>query len=299
MWLYLSFLSALFLGFYEIAKKASLNSNAVIPVLFLNTVFGSLIFLPPVVLSWLFPEWMQPSLFYVPAASAQVHFLIFVKSLIVLSSWIFNFFATKHLPLTLGGPIKATQPVVVLLGALLIFGERLNLFQWLGVLFAILSFFLLSLTGKKEGIRFAHNKWILFLVLSIITGAASALYDKYLLRSMDAMTVQSWFNFYQFAVMLPVLFVLWFPVRKKTTAFHWSWGIPLISIFLAIGDFLYFNALTDADSMISVVSMIRRSNVVVIFLAGAWIYREKNLKSKAFDLLLALFGMLFLYWGSK
>ncbi|MDR1738732.1 MAG: DMT family transporter [Candidatus Symbiothrix sp.] len=299
MWLYLSFLSALFLGFYEIAKKASLGGNAVIPVLFLNTVFGSLIFLPPVLLSWLCPEWMQQTPLYVPPASAQVHLLIFIKSLIVLSSWIFNYFATKHLPLTLAGPIKATQPVAVLLGALLIFGERLNLFQWLGVLMAILSFFLLSLTGKKEGIRFAHNKWILFLVLSVLTGAASGLYDKYLMRSMDVMTVQSWFNFYQFAVMLPVLMILWFPLRKHTTPFRWTWYIPLISIFLAIGDYVYFSALTDADSMISIVSMIRRSNVVVIFLAGAWIYREKNLKSKAFDLLLVLLGMLFLYWGTK
>jgi transporter family protein len=238
-------------------------------------------------------------MFFIPPASGHTHLLIFVKSLIVLSSWIFNYFATKYLPLTLSGPIKATQPVVVLLGALLIFGERLNLFQWLGVLMAVLSFFLLSLTGKKEGFNFSHNRWIFFLVLSVITGAASALYDKYLMRSMDVMTVQSWFNFYQFAIMLPILFLMWYPTRKKTTLFHWSWNIPLISIFLAIGDFLYFNALTDAGSMISIVSMIRRSNVLVIFLAGAWIYHEKHLKSKAFDLFLVLIGMIFLYLGSK
>jgi len=299
MWLYLSFLSALFLGFYEISKKASLNGNAVIPVLFLNTVFGSLIFLPLLISSSFAPESIRGSMFFIPPASGHTHLLIFVKSLIVLSSWIFNYFATKYLPLTLSGPIKATQPVVVLLGALLIFGERLNLFQWLGVLMAVLSFFLLSLTGKKEGFNFSHNRWIFFLVLSVITGAASALYDKYLMRSMDVMTVQSWFNFYQFAIMLPILFLMWYPTRKKTTSFHWSWNIPLISIFLAIGDFLYFNALTDAGSMISIVSMIRRSNVLVIFLAGAWIYHEKHLKSKAFDLFLVLIGMIFLYLGSK
>jgi len=299
MWLYFSFLSALFLGFYEISKKASLNGNAVIPVLFLNTVFGSLIFLPLLIISSFAPESTRGSMFFIPPASGHTHLLIFVKSMIVLSSWIFNYFATKYLPLTLSGPIKATQPVVVLLGALLIFGERLNLFQWLGVLMAVLSFFLLSLTGKKEGFNFSHNRWIFFLVLSVITGAASALYDKYLMRSMDVMTVQSWFNFYQFAIMLPILFLMWYPTRKKTTSFHWSWNIPLISIFLAIGDFLYFNALTDAGSMISIVSMIRRSNVLVIFLAGAWIYHEKHLKSKAFDLFLVLIGMIFLYLGSK
>ena len=46
MWLLLAFLSATLLGFYDSFKKKSLLSNAVIPVLFLNTVFSSLIFLP-------------------------------------------------------------------------------------------------------------------------------------------------------------------------------------------------------------------------------------------------------------
>jgi transporter family protein len=299
MWLYLSFLSALFLGFYEVSKKASVDGNAVIPVLFLNTIFGSLIFMPLAVISSLTPDLLRDTQFYIPPASLHTHLLIYIKSLIALTSWIFNYYATKYLPLTLSGPIKATQPVVVLLGALLIFGEWLNLYQWIGVLLAVLSFFMLSRTGKREGINFSHNRWIIYLVLSVIFGAASALYDKYLLRSLDAMTVQSWFNFYQLAVMVPVLFILWYPSRKRTTAFHWTWNIPLISVFLAIGDFLYFSALTDAGSMISVVSMIRRSNVLVIFLAGAWLYHEKNLKSKALDLILVLAGMIFLYIGSK
>jgi transporter family protein len=298
MWLYLSFLSALFLGFYEVSKKVSLDNNAVVPVLFLNTVFGSLIFVPFVVLSVFAPEMMRQTPFFIPQASAHVHLLVFLKSLIVLTSWIFNYFATKNLPMTLAGPIKATQPVVVLLGALMLFSERLNLYQWLGVLMAVLSFYLLSLTGRKEGIRFTHNRWVFYLVLSVLTGAASALYDKYLMRSIDVMTVQSWFNFYQFIVMLPVLLILWFPVRRKTTPFHWSWSIPLISIFLAIGDYLYFSALTNGDSMISIVSMIRRSNVIVVFFAGAWLYHEKNLKSKLLDLALVFLGMFFLYLGS-
>jgi transporter family protein len=276
-----------------------LNSNAVIPVLFFNTLFGSLIFLPIVFISWFSPETLQGTLFYAPPVSWTAHIMVFLKSLIVLSSWIFNYFATKHLPLTLSGPVKATQPVFVLLGALLIFGERLNLYQWVGVLMAILSFYLLSHSGRKEGIRFSHNKWIVFMVLSVITGAASGLYDKFLMTRLDAMTVQSWFNFYQCLIMIPILWIFWYPGRKKTTNFHWSWNIPLISLFLAIGDFLYFNALSYPDSMISIVSMIRRSNVIVIFLAGAWLYREKNLKRKAFDLILVLIGMFFLYLGSK
>ena len=109
---------------------------------------------------------LDGSLLYVPRVSFETHVAVFIKAVIVLSSWIFGYFALKHLPLTLSGPIKATQPVLTLVGALVIFGERLNLYQWIGVAFAVASFYLLSVSGKKEGIRFTHNKWIYFILLS-------------------------------------------------------------------------------------------------------------------------------------
>jgi len=299
MWLYLAFLSALLLGFYDICKKASVNKNAVIPVLFLNTLFSSLLFLPFVLISYYKPEILQDTILFASQISPKEHALIFVKSLIVLCSWIFAYFATKHLPLTIVGPIKATQPIFVLLGALLIFGEQLNLFQWIGILLAILSFYLLSVSGKKEGINFKKDKWVFFLILSVISGASSGLYDKFLMRQLEPMAMQSWYNFYQLLIMSIVLFCLWFPTRKKTTPFQWRWTIPFISLFLSLADFAYFRALSDSDAMISIVSMIRRSNVIVIFIAGALIYKEKNLKSKGFDLALVLLGMFFLYLGSR
>lgn len=299
MWLVLAFISAFLLGIYEVCKKVSLNDNAVIPVLFLNTLFSSLLFVPFVLISFCSPSVLEGTLLYVPAMPLQVHGYVVIKSCIVLSSWICAYFATKHLPLTIIGPIKATQPVMVLIGALLIFGERLNLYQWIGVFFSILSFYLLAITGRKEGINFKKDKWVLFLILSVITGAASGLYDKFLMQRFDVMTVQVWYNFYQCLIMLPILMFMWYPTRKKTTPFQWRWSILFISVFLTLADFVYFYALTFPDSMISIVSMVRRSNVIVTFIVGAMFFNEKNLKSKAFDLFLVLLGMFFLYLGTR
>ena len=276
----------------------SLNGNAVIPVLFFNTLISSLIFLPFILLSYT-SGLLDSSLFYVPVVSWQVHFAVFIKAVIVLSSWIFGYFALKNLPLTISGPIKATQPVLTLVGAMLIFGERLNLYQWMGVAFAVASFYMLSSSGKKEGIRFTHNKWIYYTVISVLLGALSGLYDKHLMRGLDVMTVQVWFNVYQCFIMSFILLFLWYPHRKETTPFEWRWSIPFISLFLCIADWVYFYALTDPDSMISIVSMIRRSNVLVTFAAGALFFHEKNLKSKVVDLVLVFIGMVFLYLGTK
>lgn len=298
MWLALAFLSAALLGLYDVSKKQALKDNAVIPVLFLNTLFSSLIFLPFILLSATTGV-LDDTIVHVPVCGWDVHRYIIVKSFIVLGSWIFGYFGMKHLPITIVGPINATRPVMVLLGALLIFGERLNGYQWIGVLLAMVSFLLLSRSGKKEGIDFRHNRWIFFVVLSSLLGAVSALYDKFLMQRFDSMVVQSWFTIYQFFIMGVVLLVMWYPHRRQSTPFRWSWAIPLISVFLTMADFAYFTALSQEDSLISVVSMVRRGSVVVSFLCGALFFREKNLRSKALDLLLVLLGMLFLYWGSR
>ena len=278
MWLGLAFISAFLLGCYEVNKKISLDGNAVIPVLFFNTLISSLIFVPFIFLSF-FTDVLDGTMLYVPRVSLETHVAVFIKAVIVLSSWIFGYFALKHLPL--------------------VFGERLNLYQWIGVILSIASFYLLSSSGKKEGIRFTHNKWIFFTVLSILTGAASGLYDKHLMGSLDVMTVQVWFNVYQCLMMLPILLFLWYPRRKSTTPFVWHWNIIFISVFLCVADWIYFYALTFPGSMISIVSMVRRSNVLVTFLAGALFFHEKNLKSKAIDLFLVLLGMIFLYLGTR
>ena len=299
MWLVLAFLSAALLGFYDAFKKESLRDNAVLPVLFLNTVFSSLVFLPFILLSFGAPDVLGGTMFDMPVAGWEEHKYILLKSFIVLSSWIFGYFGMKHLPLTIVGPINATRPVMVLIGALLFFGERLNLYQWIGVLLAVLSFFMLSRSGKKEGIDFKHNKWILFIVLAAVTGAISGLYDKYLMTRLHPMLVQSWYNVYQVFIMCPIILLLWYPQRKTTTPFRWKWTIVFISLFLCAADFAYFYALSYEDSMISIVSMVRRGSVVVSFLFGALFFHEKNLKSKAIDLILVLIGMFFLYLGSR
>ena len=304
MWLILAFMSAAFLGVYDSLKKKSLKGNAVLPVLFLNTLFSSLIFLPFIIVSGT-SNVLDGSIFHVAAGTWEEHKYIVLKALIVLSSWVLGYFGMKHLPLTIVGPINATRPVMVLVGALLFFGERLNLWQWAGVVLAVASFLLLSRSGKKEGIDFKHDHWIYMIVGAAVLGALSGLYDKYLMApvgeggvGLDRMLVQSWYNIYQCFMMLLMLLLLWWPKRRQTTPFHWDWAILGISLFLSAADFMYFYSLSLPSAMISIVSMIRRGSVVVSFVCGALFFHEKNLRAKAVDLALVLLGMLCLYIGS-
>lgn len=297
-------MSAAFLGIYDSLKKKALKDNAVIPILFLNTLFSSLIFLPFILLSGM-TDMLDGSIFHVASGGWEVHKFIVLKALIVLSSWILGYFGMKHLPLTIVGPINATRPVMVLVGALLFFGERLNVWQWVGVSLAVISFLLLSRSGKKEGIDFKHDHWIYMIVGAAALGAVSGLYDKYLIApagqggvGLDRMMVQSWYNIYQCFMMLVMLLLLWWPKHNQTTPFHWDWAIIGVSVFLSTADFMYFYSLSLPEAMISIVSMVRRGSVIVSFLCGAMFFHEKNLRAKAVDLALVLLGMIFLYIGS-
>ena len=86
---------------------------------------------------------------------------------------------------------------------------------------------------------------------------------------------------------------------QRGRKFLWRWSIPMISLFLGLADFCYFTALAQDGALIAVVSMIRRGSVAVSFAFGALLLHEKNLKSKAVDVLLILVGLFFLYLGSK
>ena len=320
MWLLLAFVSATLLGFYDASKKAALKDNAVLPVLLLNTLFSTIIFSPFLLDSLVGNDWFGGTILDVapfaghldmPAEPGwaggifaghpllKAHMLVVVKAIIVLTSWIAGYFGIKHIPITIVGPINATRPVLVLVGAMLFFGERLNLCQWIGVILSMASIYMMSRSSKREQIDFVHNKWIWCVAVGMIVGAISGLYDRFIMKELSPIFVQSWFNLYQLVMMVVICLLIWYPTREKTTRFHWSWAIPLIAIFIAGADFAYFNALSKPEAMISVVSLIRRGSVLISFACGVIIFKERNLKAKIFDLVLILIGMIFVYFGSR
>ena len=291
MWIVLAIASALCLGVYDIFKKASVKDNDVLTVLLLNTLFGSLLLSPVIVNDIITGSWGF-------GGEGKSHLLILVKSAIVLSSWILGYFSIKHLPITINGPISATRPVLVLIGAVLIFGEQLNLWQYAGIILGFCSLFFISRIGKKEGFSLKHSKWLWLCFGSTLMGAVSALYDKFLIRNLEPLEVQAWYSLYQFFIMAAVIWVIRRTTREKRTPFRWRWTIPGIALFLTIADIAYFYALSCDGAMIAVVSMIRRGSVIVSFLYGVAVLREKNVKMKLLDLSLLLAGLILLVLGS-
>ena len=294
MWIALALTSALCLGFYDVFKKLSVRENNVLLVLLLNTVFGTIL-MSPVIVSGL---WNGDTGL---DNTATGHLLVIIKAFIVLGSWLLGYFAIKHLPLTIQGPINASRPVIVLVGALVIFGERLNAVQWVGIIIGFASLYFISRIGSREGFSLKHSRWLWMAIGATLLGAVSALYDKYLLRFYRPLEVQAWYSLYQCIIMTTTILVMRHLSPKAagvSSWFQWRWAIPCISLFLTVADIAYFYSLSLDGSMISVVSMIRRGSVLVSFLYGVVILHERNVKAKLIDLALLFVSLALLVIGS-
>lgn len=310
MWVVLAFVSALCLGFYDVSKKIALHDNSVVDVLTASVIISSGILVVPLLLSRIAPEAMVDSLLYVPEMDLRGHVLTIVKSAIVLSSWIFAYVSLKHLPISIVSPWQATRPMWTLIGAMLIFGERLNSWQWAGVLLAIGSIFAFSFSNREhKGIRVSRlrqepdAKYYVCLALAIVIGACSGLYDKYMMRQFDHNAVQVYYTLYQ-AVMMTVFWYIHHrrhstrPVLRAGADGYALLAIPLISLFLVISDNVYMLALQDPDSMIAVVSTIRRGGTVIGFSYGLLFLKEKDPWKKILCMLGILTGLICLAMGS-
>lgn len=305
MWTFLAFISALCLGFYDVSKKIALRDHPVVDVLTLSVCFSAVLLSVPLICSRFCPAMMVGTPFYVPTMDLQAHLFTVLKSLIVLSSWVCAYMALKHLPISVVSPMQATRPMWTLVGALLIFGERLNTWQWIGVCIALgtilaFSFFTRKPRNSRDYRDPRINRYYVALALAILLGAASGLYDKYLMRRYDHNAVQVYYTFYQ-AVMMMGVWVIEYarhPRSPRVTSFSSFLPIALISIFLIISDNVYMLALRDPDSLIAVVSTIRRGGAVIGFAYGLLFLKEENPLPKVLCMIGIGVGLLCLAFGA-
>lgn len=299
MWMYLGLLAALFLGLHNLCKKHAVQSNEVFPVLLGTLTTGFLFLLPLYMGTIFFPEYLQNIGLYIQEIPWKTHGCIALKSMIMVTSWLLAYQALKHLPITIVTPIRSAAPFFTFIGALLIYKERPNIWQWVGFFLIIFSVFLYSQIGKKEGLYFKSNRWFFAIIGATFLGACSGLYDKFLIQHLSLLpqTLQFWFCCYALLILLILLSVTWFPNPQKRKAFKWRWTIPAVGILLQLADYFYFKALQDPEALIMLLSAIKRSQILIAVLVGGLIFKEKNKRIKLIPLTGIMMGVfLILYF---
>lgn len=264
--------SAVLLGCYDVAKKLALRNNNTYSILLVATALSAL-FLAP----------------FLTAGCLHDHLCLMLKAVLVTSSWVSGMIALELLPITTVSTFKTSRPMFVVLFSIIIYGERLNWLQWAGVLAVFAALWLLTISSEHEGIRLKGNKGFAALLVSIFTGVASALYDKHIMAGMQPLFVQGWTNVYITIILVFLTFIN--NRRSGRQPFKWDWTLLIIAVLITGADMLYFFSLKADGSMLSVISLIRRSSVIVTFALGAVLFKEKRIAEKAGVLALMLAGV--------
>ncbi len=281
MWVYLALASSFFLGFYDIFKKKSLEKNSVLWVLFAISAC-SLLFITPMF----------------STGSVREYLLLIPKAILVSTSWMTGLVAMRMLPLTTVSTIKASRPVFVVILSILLFGEHLDLWQWTGVLIVFVALWMLSRSSRKEGIYFSRDKGIMWMAVSVFTGVASALYDKYLTRILDPGFIMFWCNLYILIILVVIILIAYVRKKESLGRFRWDWNLAVAALLIVTADAMYFFALKDGEAMLSITSLIRRCSVIITFAGSAVIFKENHIREKAVDLAVLLIGTTILVLAS-
>lgn len=279
--------SAVLLALYDLAKKASVGTNAVLPVLLASTVFGFAAYAAGLLATGHFRA--------LGAVSGAAVSLGIAKSVIVGTSWVFTFCALRTLPITIATPIRASAPALVLLIAVPLYGETPSPLQGVGMAAVFAGYFAFSWAGRHEGIDFFRSRAVWCAIAGAVLSAVSSIWDKYVfqVRAMPVEQVQLVFQaglvaFYALALAASRA------LRLGRDAFEWRWTIPLVGILLAGADWLYFKGVAHPGSPISAASLMRRLSVVLTFLLGARFFHETNLARKGIALAAIVIGVLLL-----
>lgn len=300
MWIYLGLLAALFLGLHNLCKKHAVQGNEVFPVL-LGTVVSGFLYIASFYLIAIFhPKYAVEKGIVFQTISISTHGFIFIKSCIMASSWVLAYQALKHLPITIVTPIRSAGPFFTFIGAIVIYKESPNNFQWAGFFLIIFSMLLYARIGKKEGINFMSNKWVFAIMGATFLGASSGLYDKFLVQglALNPQTLLFWFCFYTILILMAILGFTWFPYAHKRKEFTFRWSIVAVGVLLQSADYFYFKALQDPEALIMILSALKRSQILIAVLVGGLIFKEKNKRKKLIPLIGIMIGVFLILYAS-
>lgn len=284
MWTAWILASAVFLAFYDLAKKASVRGNAVLPVLLISATSGTVAYTAAL--------WAAGELGGVFPLPLHHLLLVSVKTVVVAMSWVLTFMGLRTLPVTIATPIRASAPALVFIVAFFLYGERPSAVQGAGMALVFAGYWAFGWAGRHEGIDFLRSRAVWCAIGGMCLSAVSSLWDKFILQrcAIPVETMQFWFQvglvaFYGGLVAVRGM------ARLGRDEFEWRWTIPMTGVLLVAADWFYFHGLAIPDVSIAAGSLLRRFSVVITFVLGALLFGERNLRRKGIALAAILAGV--------
>ncbi len=291
-WIALGLLAGLVLGTYDFLTKLALKEKTVLEVVFWCSVLGSALWLPFLYAPAQWSGALRTLGLAPQSLDTAQQLALLPKSTMMVVTWILSYYSVKFLPLSISAGVRASGPLWTALGAVLLLSESLNWWQWLGLAVSMGSYYLFSLIGKKEGIHFSRNHWVLCMLAATLLSSANALYDKHILATlqMDLAAVQAYSAVQRGAI---ALLLLPWVLRdlEVLSLLRRNWAVPAIAFAYVLAEYIYLAAVQQEGALISVISVLRRTNLVMVFALSTLFFRENYIWRKTLAIAGVLLGI--------
>lgn len=263
LWILLVFIYGILKGFREIFKKKALERSSLMEVLFFYTFIGFLFVLPDAKTA------MQLKL--------PVIGYICIKSFIIFIAWILGFSAIQQMSVSLYSVLDLSMVLFSTMFGVVILNEQMTVGRSIGLLLVLTGLVLVNLHGSQKTEK-AKPKYVVFILISSLLNATSALMDKILMKSITSSQLQFWFMFLMSLMYLAYLItskikINWNTLRKN----YW---ILILGVMNVLGDRVLFMANAIPDSKITVMTIIKQCSCIITIIVGKFVFQEKNIRYK-------------------
>jgi transporter family protein len=285
-WLLLILGSAFLLGLYAPMMKHMLGHEKL-------TQIGSLYPLVAVALLAI----LYPIDYSLPFS--DLGWLVLLKSASIALTIFSANLALAHLPVSIYAPMRNISPIFLLIFSYFLLGESIDLVQIFGLFMIVIGAVLLDVDIRKKGqlrqvARFFKQPAILLLFIAAFIVSFAAIFDRILLRSVDAPSLLFWY-----LLIMAAMFWVVNIIRERQLPFigiekqEWLW-IVMMGVVILLSDLLYFKAVQVPGTIIVVLIGTRRLANLVSTIIGGHAFHEKDVPYKAAMCLVMILGTVLL-----
>lgn len=281
-WLWMTLVSGILLGLYEICTKKALNEIPLLNVLALYSITNFIL------VAFEFNNAMNTDF--------KGIILILIKSVVIFFAWLLSFIAIRGLPISIISPFGTLTPIFTILFGVLILNERILLLQAVGIAIMLTVYYFIGKIGALEIKGLFKNKYLYLMIASTFLSSISAIIDKFALKTINAGQMQFWFSLFVSLLYTSALIISRVRSRDKQPV-KLSFFIILMSIFLVLSDRIYFSAVKMPSSEISIIMPVRRISIFISAIIGGFLFKEKSLKKKFVCACLLVLGIVLVFAG--
>jgi drug/metabolite transporter (DMT)-like permease len=225
--------------------------------------------------------------------------LVFGASLLLLATLFYRNKSFRHLPISTVAPMHNLSPVILLLLAAVILGERPTGLQIAGILFIALGGYAVELKGRQFLLPLRHmaaNPYSAVVAISLVLMSLMAMVDKMMLTTVgiDIITYLFWLYLFLTVLSTGANYAMYNMVGVVNDIRRsWLW-LLLISACGLLNVLFMFKALAIPGVLVSLAIPIRRTSTLISTVFGGRLFHEQGVWRKSVGCGVMMLGLLFI-----